>query len=115
MGERAASTGPERVSSSPEAASRRALEVPQDHEAEVRIHKLLAFSIFKQAERLEAANSLLQKHGNFEWLSGSGEFVVLNNGIEFAATYFIMLLALFFIGAGKYFSVDYWIAQRYRD
>jgi uncharacterized membrane protein YphA (DoxX/SURF4 family) len=69
----------------------------------------------ESAERLTAANSLLQQHGNFEWLSGSGEFVILNNGIEFAATYFIMLLALFFIGAGKYFSVDYWIARQYRD
>jgi len=69
----------------------------------------------ESAERLAAATSLLQQHGNYEWLSGSGEFVILNNGIEFAATYFIMLLALFFIGAGKYFSVDYWIAQRFRD
>jgi len=69
----------------------------------------------ESAERLAAANSLLQQHGNFEWLSGSGEFVILNNGIEFAATYFIMLLALFFIGAGKYFSIDYWIARTYRD
>jgi uncharacterized membrane protein YphA (DoxX/SURF4 family) len=69
----------------------------------------------ESGERLAAANSLLQQHGNFEWLTGSGEFVILNNGIEFAATYFIMLLALFFIGAGKYFSVDYWIAQAYRD
>jgi uncharacterized membrane protein YphA (DoxX/SURF4 family) len=69
----------------------------------------------ESAERLAAATSLLQQHGNYDWLSGSGEFVVLNNGIEFAATYFIMLLALFFIGAGKYFSVDYWIAQRFRD
>ena len=66
----------------------------------------------ESAERLAAANSLLQQHGNFEWLTGSGEFVILNNGIEFAATYFIMLLALFFIGAGKYFSVDYWIARQ---
>lgn len=69
----------------------------------------------ESAERLAAANSLLQQHGNFEWLSGSGEFVILNNGIEFAATYFIMLLALFFVGAGRYFSVDYWIARVYRD
>ena len=69
----------------------------------------------ESAERLAAANSLLQQHGNYEWLTGSGEFVILNNGIEFAATYFIMLLALFFIGAGRYFSFDYWIAQRYRD
>jgi len=66
-------------------------------------------------ERLAAANSLLQQHGNYEWLTGSGEFVILNNGIEFAATYFIMLLALFFLGAGRYLSVDYWIARRFRD
>jgi len=69
----------------------------------------------ESAERLAAANSLLQTHGNFGWLTGSGDFVILNNGIEFAATYFIMLLALFFIGAGKYLSMDYWIARRYRD
>ena len=69
----------------------------------------------ESTERLAAANSILQEHGNFGWLTGSGEFVVLNNGIEFAATYFIMLLALFFIGGGKYLSADYWIAQRFRD
>ena len=69
----------------------------------------------ESAERLNAANSLLQAHGNYSWLTGSGEFVILNNGIEFAATYFVMLLALFFIGAGKYLSLDYWIAQRFRD
>jgi putative oxidoreductase len=40
---------------------------------------------------------------------------VLNNGIEFAATYFIMLLALFFLGGGKYISADYWIARKYRN
>ena len=66
-------------------------------------------------ERLNAAKSLLQQHGNYEWLTGSGEFVILNNGIEFAATYFIMLLTLFFIGGGRYLSVDYWIARRFRD
>ncbi len=40
--------------------------------------------------------------------------MVLNNGVEFAATYFIMLLVLFFIGGGRYLSVDYWIARRCR-
>ena len=43
----------------------------------------------------------------------NGSFVVLNNGIEFAATYFIMCLALFFIGGGRYVSLDYWIRKRY--
>jgi uncharacterized membrane protein YphA (DoxX/SURF4 family) len=66
------------------------------------------------AERLSAAESLLREHGNYNWLTGSGEFVILNNGIEFAATYFVMLLALFFLGAGRYLSIDYWIARRFR-
>lgn len=66
-------------------------------------------------KRISAAKSLLKKHGNYSWLTEKGSFVVLNNGIEFAVTYFIMLLVLFFIGAGKYFSFDYWIARRFRE
>jgi uncharacterized membrane protein YphA (DoxX/SURF4 family) len=53
-------------------------------------------------DRLQRAKSILQEYGNF---------VVLNNGIEFAATYFVMLLVLFFYGAGNYFSVDYWFKR----
>lgn len=64
------------------------------------------------AERLDAAKGLLQQHGNYDWLTENGSFVVLNNGIEFAITYFIMLLVLFFIGGGKFFSVDYWITKK---
>lgn len=63
-------------------------------------------------ERLSAAKGLLQEHGNYEWLTEQGSFVVLNNGIEFGVTYFIMLLALFFIGGGKFASVDYWLCQK---
>jgi putative oxidoreductase len=65
-------------------------------------------------ERLERAREILRAHGNYEWLTEDGSFVVLNNGIEFAATYFIMLLTLFFIGAGRYVSLDHWIARAYR-
>ena len=65
-------------------------------------------------ERLDVAKNILQEHGNYSWLTENGGFVVLNNGIEFSATYFIMLLTLFFIGAGKYFSVDYFIARKWR-
>ena len=64
------------------------------------------------AERLAAADSLLQQHGNYGWLTETGQFVILNNGIEFAATYFIMLLALFFIGGGRWVSVDYYLTKR---
>lgn len=63
-------------------------------------------------EKLSAAKEILKTHGNYEWLTEQGSIVILNNGIEFAATYFIMLLALFFIGSGKYASVDYWISQK---
>jgi uncharacterized membrane protein YphA (DoxX/SURF4 family) len=65
-------------------------------------------------ERLDRAKDILQEHANYSWITENGSLVMLNNGIEFAATYFIMLLALFFIGAGKYFSIDYWIARTWR-
>lgn len=70
-------------------------------------------------ERLGAAKSLLREHGNYSWLTETGNFVVLNNGIEFAATYFVMLLALLFIGGGRYVSVDHYLYRhlgaRYRS
>jgi putative oxidoreductase len=62
-------------------------------------------------ERVSAAKSILRKHGNYSWLTAKGNFVVLNNGIEFAATYFIMLLMLLFNGAGRWVSVDYWLSK----
>ncbi len=67
------------------------------------------------AERLSAAKEILQQHGQYDWLTGQGVIVVLNNGIEFAATYFIMLLVLFFIGAGRYFSIDFWIDRKIKS
>lgn len=64
-------------------------------------------------EKLSAAKDILKQHGNYDWLTDQGSFVVLNNGIEFGVTYFIMLLTLFFIGGGKYVSADYWLARKY--
>jgi len=60
-------------------------------------------------ERLDMAKSILQEHGNYDWLTASGNFVISNNGIEWAMTYFVMLLALFFIGAGRWVSLDDYI------
>jgi len=64
-------------------------------------------------ERLTRAKEILHAHGDYAWLTEMGSFVVLNNGIEFVATYFIMLMALFFWGGGRYVSVDYWLGRRF--
>lgn len=63
--------------------------------------------------RLDAAKSILQEHGNYTWLTEKGSFVISNNGIEWAVTYFLMCLSLFFIGAGKYVSVDYFLNRQF--
>ncbi|PKM17678.1 MAG: hypothetical protein CVV11_16310 [Gammaproteobacteria bacterium HGW-Gammaproteobacteria-15] len=72
---------------------------------------LYSESIMQAPEKLTAARELLQEHGNYEWLTASGKFVILNNGIEFAMTYFVMLLALFSFGGGRFVSADYWVAR----
>lgn len=66
------------------------------------------------AERLARAKELLMEHGNYEYLTEHGSLVMLNNGIEFGATYFLMLLSLLFTGAGRWLSLDGWIARRAR-
>ncbi len=68
-------------------------------------------SVMEAPEKLAAAKSLLEEHGYIEWLTSSGNFVILNNGIEFAATYFVMLLVLLCFGAGRYTSIDYYLSQ----
>lgn len=60
-------------------------------------------------ERLDRTKDILREHGNYDWLTENGSLVILNNGIEFAATYLIMLLTLFFIGGGRYLSLDHWL------
>lgn len=72
--------------------------------------------IMASIDKKQKAIEILQQHGSFDWLTSSGSFVILNNGIEFAATYFIMLLVLLVFGGGKYTSVDHyvdnWICKR---
>ena len=69
-------------------------------------------SVLEAPEKLARARAILQDQGNYEWLTSSGKFVILNNGIEFAATYLIMLLALIGLGPGKYISLDYWLWRK---
>lgn len=61
------------------------------------------------AKRLAVAKDILREHGNYRYLNGSGSIVKLNSGIEFAAIYFAMLIALLVIGGGRYLSVDYYV------
>jgi uncharacterized membrane protein YphA (DoxX/SURF4 family) len=64
--------------------------------------------LFGLGTRLVAkAKDILREHGDYRYLNGSGSIVKLNGGIEFAAIYIAMLLALLVIGGGRYLSVDY--------
>jgi putative oxidoreductase len=63
-------------------------------------------------EKLAKANEILQQQPDYNWLVSSGKLVVLNNGIEFAATYFVMLLVLVVYGAGRWLSLDYWLGRK---
>ncbi|MEM1112013.1 MAG: DoxX family protein [Pseudomonadota bacterium] len=67
------------------------------------------------AKRLSAARSLLEDHGNISWLTEKGSYVILQNGIEFAVTYLVMLLVLLCYGGGRYVSVDYYLARLFPE
>jgi uncharacterized membrane protein YphA (DoxX/SURF4 family) len=71
--------------------------------------------VLESADKLEAARSLLQSHGNYEWLTSSGNVVILNNGIEFAATYFLMLMALIVMGGGRYVSAEFGLVRAFSN
>lgn len=67
--------------------------------------------VLASTEKLEKARQILETHGNYDWLTSSGSFVILNNGIEFAVTYLVMLLALIVLGGGRYLSLDYCVKR----
>jgi len=64
--------------------------------------------------RLARANSILREHANMSWITEKGSLVILNNGVEFAVTYIIMLLVLTAFGPGRFASIDYWLVQKSR-
>ena len=67
--------------------------------------------VLEAAPRKAEMISILREHGDYAWLTARGGVTILNGGIEFAATYFVMLLSLFFTGGGRYTSADYWLAR----
>jgi len=58
---------------------------------------------------LSRSRQILQQHGNYQYLTSRGPLVILNNGIEFAAIYFLMLMVLLRTGGGRIISTDYWL------
>ena len=67
--------------------------------------------VMEAIPRKAKAIEILKEHSNYAWLTGRGSITILNNGIEFAATYFVMLLTLLFTGGGRYTSLDYLLAR----
>ena len=70
--------------------------------------------VLAAAERLMRIRDILQSHGDYDWLTASGPVVILNNGVEFAVTYAVMLMALVVLGGGRYTSADWWLARYLR-
>jgi uncharacterized membrane protein YphA (DoxX/SURF4 family) len=68
--------------------------------------------VMEAADKLQYIKEVVRENADYDYLTSSGSLVMLNNGIEFAATYFIMLFSLFFTGAGRYLSVDYWLNRK---
>lgn len=63
-------------------------------------------------DRIDKINDIVIEHGYPDYLFEKGKPVILNNGIEFSAIYFVMLLSLFFTGGGRFVSLDYWFSLK---
>ncbi|OQS34753.1 HvfX family Cu-binding RiPP maturation protein [Chromobacterium haemolyticum] len=75
----------------------------------------IAAKDMESSQRLAGFLSWLAENfpGRYNYITELGDPVILNNGMEFAATYFVMLLVLFFYGGGRYVSLDYWLRKRF--
>jgi len=67
--------------------------------------------VMQAAANLDSIRALVREHGDYDALTSSGSIVILNNGVEFAVTYALMLLALMVSGGGRYVSLDYFWAR----
>jgi uncharacterized membrane protein YphA (DoxX/SURF4 family) len=63
------------------------------------------------AKRLDMGREILKEHGNYEWLTNEGSFVILQNGLENPVTYIAMLIVVLVFGSGK-ISLDYFLFER---
>lgn len=69
--------------------------------------------VMASIDKKEEIQALIENSQYSDWLTSSGNVVILNNGIEFAATYFIMCLILFVFGAGRFLSLDYFLFKKF--
>lgn len=69
----------------------------------------------KAAMNLNNLLAWLKEHYpmRYEFATQLGQPVALNNGVQYAVTYLVMLITLFFTGGGRYLSLDYWIGRRF--
>lgn len=74
---------------------------PETAEASVRLAKLMEWLQFYFPQRAAEITEM-------------GKPVILQYGMEHHMMYFIMVLTLFFLGGGKYLSMDYWIAKKFK-
>ena len=63
------------------------------------------------AERVKEMRKHVDRHSRSKWIKEGGRPALLQNGIEYAITYLIMLLVLCFYGGGRYVSADYFICK----
>jgi uncharacterized membrane protein YphA (DoxX/SURF4 family) len=73
----------------------------------------IASNSMESSQRMIAFLQWLSENypGRYNYITQLGDPIILNNGIEFSATYFIMLLVLLVWGGGKFVSVDYWLKK----
>lgn len=67
--------------------------------------------VMEAQEKKSEIRRLMREHGDYRWLTSSGSMTILNNGMQLAITYFLFLLVLFFVGGGRYTSLDYWMGN----
>ena len=68
--------------------------------------------VMEADEKKRMIRNIIREHPESKWLTNSGRVTILNNGIQFSATLFVMLLSLLFTGGGRYTSLDYWICRQ---
>ena len=70
--------------------------------------------VMEAAPKKSEIRQIVREHGDFKRLTSTGNITILNNGMQFAITYFVMLLVLFFFGGGRYVSADYWLSKGFK-